>query len=140
GFGDCLELLEMLAPEQVRTMLDIDGWKGYRLDPHRLGLWLESLMAANPDRAVEQFRALDIELISLLFKLHSTTYDYSYEEGLPNDIPLYSITPDRNYIVVFNIEQSDQNLVIFLQQVLEKLYQSDLSFAIRLVESVRWET
>jgi len=140
GLSDSLELIELLSAEQVRCMLDLDGWRGDRLNPTTMGEWLECLSLANRERAMAQFVSLDIELISLLFKVYATVYDYNEEEGLPSDIPLYTITPDRLYIVVFDDKSEEKSLVQFLKQVLEQLYEKDIQFVHRLVEGVRWET
>jgi hypothetical protein len=140
GLSDSLELLELLSPEQVKACLDLDGWNHDRIDPKALGHWLESLFAANPRRAVQSFRELDVELISLLLKLYATVYDLSAEEEAADLGSVYSTTPDNHYMVVFDAAADEQHLIHFLKDALEQLYGRDMPFALRMIEAVRWET
>ena len=34
GVEDCLELLELVSARQVQSFLDLDGWRGDRIDSH----------------------------------------------------------------------------------------------------------
>jgi Family of unknown function (DUF6178) len=140
GLSDSLEILELVSPEQFQTFLDLDTWHHGRLDPIAMGDWLKAMASANPNRAVQVFRELDVELVSLLLKMYAQVFDISAEEE-PQEMGLvHSITPDGRYIVVLNAEKSEENIVYFLKEALEQLYQRDFSFAQRLIENVRWET
>lgn len=139
GLVDCHELLELLSGEQVQALLDMDAWLLHRIDPKSIGDWLEHLYAANPRKALAQFMALDIELIALLYKLHAFILDTHAGEE-PGDLDgLYSISPDGRFYVMFDKESPNQNLIYFLHRALEDLYARDMAFALRLLESVRWE-
>ncbi len=140
GLSDSLEILELVSPEQFQSFLDLDAWHHGRLDPIAMGTWLEAMASANPKRAVQAFRELDVELISLLLKMYAQVFDVNAEEE-PQEMGLaHSTTPDGRYIVVLNAEKSEENIVYFLKEALEQLYQRDFSFAQRLIENVRWET
>ncbi len=140
GLNDSLEILELVSPEQFQNFLDLDAWHHGRMDPIALGTWLESIASANPKRAVQIFRELDVELISLLLKMYGQIFDVNAEEE-PQEMGLtHSTTPDGRYIVVLNADKAEENIVYFLKDALEQLYQRDFSFALRLIENVRWET
>src|SRR5688572_23519251 len=56
GVDDSLELLELCSARQVQAFLDLDGWKGDRLDPAAISSWLRALFSANAERATGQLR------------------------------------------------------------------------------------
>lgn len=138
GPADSLELIELLSPRQVQGILDLDAWRKDRIDPGAFAEWLEILYAANPLRAVRQVKELDIELLSLLFKMHTRIYDLNEEEEDPPEEPkIHSITPDNRYLIVY--DESDGRLAHSLRQTVERLFGVDMPFVLRLIEAVRWE-
>lgn len=139
GVEDCLELLELVSPRQVQSFLDLDGWRGDRIDSGAMATWLRALMAANPDRAVGQIRGLDLELITLLFKLHCRVYDLIAEEQPEEDVGLHSITPDQRYLIVYGGVGDDESMNQVLKEAIDRLCGRDAMFVLRLCESLRWE-
>lgn len=137
GASDCLELIELLSPRQVQGILDLDAWRKDRIDPGTFADWLELLYAANPDRAVRQVKDLDVELLSLLFKMHTRVYDITEDEHPHDEAKLYSITPDNRYLIAY--DDSDEKLAHYLRQTVERLFGVDIPFVLRLIEAVRWE-
>ncbi|MFZ9885953.1 MAG: DUF6178 family protein [Myxococcota bacterium] len=137
GASDCLELVELLSPKQVQGLLDLDAWRKDRIDPGSFAEWLELLYAANPQRAVRQIKELDIELLSLLFKMHTRIYDIVEGEEIPEEPRLHSTTPDQRYLIVY--DDSDGRLALSLRQTVERLFGVDMAFVLRLIEAVRWE-
>ncbi len=137
GPSDSLELIELLSPRQVQGLLDLDAWRKDRIDPGSFAEWLELLYAANPNRAVRQIKELDIELLSLLFKMHTRVYDLKEDEDTPEDPQLHSVTPDQRYLIVY--DESDGRLARALQQTVDRLFGVDVPFVLRLIEAVRWE-
>lgn len=141
GVEDSLELLELVSARQVQAFLDLDGWRGDRLDSGAMATWLRALMAANPDRAVGQIRGLDLELITLLFKLHCRVYDLAAEEQPEGegDVGLHSITPDQRYLIVYGGVGDDEAMNAVLKEAIDRLTGRDALFVLRLCESLRWE-
>lgn len=137
GVQDSLELLELLHPRQVQGFIDLDAWRGDRLDPVALGDWLEALYTASPQRAVKQIVGLDVELLSLLFKMHTQVYDLTVDEQPETDPKYHSVTPDHRYLIVYDPEH--ENLALALMQTVDRMFGTDPSFVLRLVEAVRWE-
>jgi hypothetical protein len=138
GPTDALEMIELLHPRQVQGVLDLDAWRRDRLDPGTTGEWLELLFSANPARAVKQIMGLDLELLSLLFKLHTRVYDLKEDGDPPEEPALHSITPDQRYLVVY--DAGDGRLAHYLKQAVERMFGVDMPFILHLLESVRWET
>ncbi len=139
GLDDALELLELCSPQQVQAFLDLDGWRGDRMDSTALTTWLTALFQANPDRAVGQLRGLDLELLTLLIKVHARIYDLAAEEEPGDDVGLHSITPDRHYLIAYGGVADDENMQQVLKEALDRMMGRDVMFVIRLCEAVRWE-
>jgi hypothetical protein len=140
GPGDCLEVVELLHPRQVQGFFDLDGWRKDRIDPTTLGEWIEVLFAASLDRASTQLRGLDIELLSLLVKVHTRVYDIANGEDAPeDDVPVHIVTPDGRYLVVFDVASANEKLIHGLKSALEHLMGRDMQFVLKLLEAVRWE-
>ncbi len=138
GAADALEVIELLSPAQVQGILDLDGWRKDRLDPASIGKWLKVLLAANADRAAAQLRGLDLELLTLLFKVHTRVYDIASGEE-PEHEGRHSITPDQRYLIAYGGVGADDETQAALHQVVERLMGRDLAFVLRMCEAVRWE-
>ena len=139
GVEDALELLELMSPAQVQGFLDLDGWRRDRIDPAAVGRWLGAFFAANADRAAGQLRGLDLELLTLLFKVHCTVYDLAAEEQPEHDVGRHTVTPDQRYLIVYGGVSADEATQAVLQTAVERLMGRDMLFVLRLCEAVRWE-
>ncbi|MCP4501020.1 MAG: hypothetical protein GY822_13760 [Deltaproteobacteria bacterium] len=143
GPQDALEVVELLHPRQVQGILDLDGWRGDRIDPESISNWLEILYAANADRAVQQIAFLDIEMLALLFKMHTRIYDMDEEGDVPElpdgDVGLHSITPDRRHVVVYDAGNAPEKMLIALKATVERLFGADLKFILGLIQAVRFD-
>ncbi|HXW53478.1 MAG TPA: DUF6178 family protein [Myxococcota bacterium] len=139
GAESSLELVEMLHPRQVQELLDLEIWSQDRLNARAAGFYFSLLFAANRDTAISQIHGLDIELIGLMFKLVTKIYDLTCNEE-PEDYPdLYSLSPDGRFIVCFSEKEGDAGLAQSLHTLLLELYHRDMPFALRLLESLRFE-
>lgn len=139
GAESFLELAEMMKPEQVQELLDLEIWPGDRLDSKIAGNYFSLLFTANKDTAIKQLHGLDIELLGLMFKLVSDIYDLTLGEE-PQDFPeLYSKSPDNRFLVCFKDNEEHGGLKESLHQFLEELYGRDLKYSLLLLERVRFE-
>ena len=139
GLEDGLELLELCSSKQVQAFLDLDGWRGDRVDPNAMSRWMQGLFAANADRAVGQLRGIDIELLTLLVKASCQVYDLSQEEQPEGDVGLHSVTPDQRYLIVYGGITDDERTQLVVKELLERLMGRDMLFVLRLCEAVRWD-
>lgn len=139
GLEDSLELLELCAPRQVQAFLDLDGWRGDRVDAAAMSRWLQALFTANPDRAVGQMRGLDLELLTLLVKTSCQVFDLSQEEQPDGEVGLHTITPDQRYLIVYGGITDDERTQLVVKELLERLMGRDMLFVLRLCEAIRWE-
>jgi hypothetical protein len=139
GVEDTLEVLELCSPAQVQSFLDLDGWRGDRVDSEAIAGWVRALFAASTDRAISQVMGLDLELITLLFKMHATVYDLIAEEEPGDDVGLHTITPDQRYLIAFGGVAHDETMQHVLKEMIERLQARDMLFVLRMCEAIRWE-
>jgi hypothetical protein len=139
GVEDALEVLELMSPAQVQGFLDLDGWRKDRIDPVAMARWIRAFFAANAERAVGQLRGLDIELLTLLIKIHCRVYDLTLDEQPEEDVGRHTMTPDGRFLIVFGGVSGDDDTLATIQQFLERLMARDMLFVLRLCESLRWE-
>ncbi len=137
GVESSLELFELMKPEQVQELFDLELWENDQLKSEEAGNYISALFEANPETAILQMHGLDIELIGLLFKTSTMVLDLSIEE--PEDYPnLHSTTPGGRFVVFFD-EENNKALARALHTFLEELYSRDLEFVLRMLENVRYE-
>lgn len=65
-------LVRLLSSEQLDHLLDLDLWRGDRLDAERVMAWLELLWRAENEIAVEWMRRTESELVISILKLLCT--------------------------------------------------------------------
>lgn len=101
GFQDSLEVLELLSPDQVQNIFDLDVWDDDHIKTEAVEGWLEAMLEANPERAVQVFHELDPEFLSYLIKINTQVYeldDGQEPDGLSDERVR---TPDNQYVVTF---------------------------------------
>ena len=55
----------MASTRQWQYMMDVDIWKGDRLDQRALVTWMERMLAADPDRLVKWMATRETDLLEL---------------------------------------------------------------------------
>jgi hypothetical protein len=139
GPHDSLEIIELLEPEQVQEILDLEIWNNDEISPDKTGHYFSLLFEANAEQAVKQLNGLDIELLGLMFKMVTTIYDQTLEEEPEELSGLVSQTPDGRFIVCFSDTYNTTGLAHSLYQYLEALYGTDMKKALSLLEHIRFE-
>ena len=142
GLADASEVVQLASPEQFRTFLDLDAWRGNEADPLRLLPWIHAARGptseSDEDRDVwrEKLGALDPELLSLL--LRSALHIHDLEEDSDPDFEeeRFVRTPEGRYIVEFRPDGADY---ITLRRLVDDLYAKDAFMAGRILSAVRWE-
>jgi len=140
GLNDSLELIEMLSPEQMKSIFDLDVWRFDKVDNQSLTEWLSTLESANPEMALVQFGEMDIEFLTMILRECATIHDLIENDDPIVESDLFLITPDRHYLLAFNTDDDHEVQSRFLKRYLEDLMGRDFMDAIRLVESARFET
>ncbi|MEI6806314.1 MAG: DUF6178 family protein [Myxococcaceae bacterium] len=132
GLQDSLEIIELLSPEQVQNMFDLDVWDDDHIKSESVETWLEAMLEANPSRAIQVFHELDPEFLAYLFKINTQVYeldDGQEQDGLTEERVR---TPDNQYVVTF----TKHIWRVFFEQFMAR----DLEFALQIIQSVRFET
>lgn len=142
GLADSAELVQLASPEQFRTFLDLDAWRGSQPDPARALPWLRAARAGalRSDAAMarwkRQLEALDPELVSLLLLDSLRIHDLELEPDPRLEGDRVLRTPEGRYLVEFRAEGLDY---LAVRGLVDDLYAEDPFQATRLLESVRWE-
>lgn len=101
GIEDCDQLLALASVDQVRCLIDMEGWDGYLPSLARLDTWLNALLRAGAEVLYERMKGLDDELLSWV--LQQNAYAFVVEDPedfIPPDEP-HLLTPDRRFCVVY---------------------------------------
>lgn len=132
GLQDSLQLLEMLSPEQVQNIMDLEAWNDDRIESEKVETWLEAMFEANPRRAVQVFHEMDPEFLAYLIKVNTQVYELDDGQE-PDGLTAERIhTPDHQYVVTFTKP--------IWRQFFEQFMSRDLEFALQIIQSVRFET
>jgi hypothetical protein len=139
GAESSLELVEMMHPQQIKELFDLEVWLNDHINPKALTHYLAVMFEANRDRAITQIYNLDIELIGVLFKMTSTIHDLG-THGEPSEYPeLFFQSPDGRFLVCFSDDDSLRDLSRMLHSFLDEICARDMKFALRLLENISFE-
>jgi hypothetical protein len=136
GLADATDVIQLAAPEQFQSFVDLGAWKGDSFQPRALLRWLRAARGEDVDCFRAQLDGLDLELLELLLRETTTIHDLEEEtdlhvEGLTLD------SADGRYRVEFLGEDgADQST---LRTLLLDLMDRDALGLSRLLEAVRWE-
>jgi hypothetical protein len=138
GRADAGDLLTMASPQQVREVLDLELWRGDRLDLTEAVDWLYFLTTLPDQVRVRDIKALDVELIGLVLRRNLRIYLADEEEIIPDEPEgtLYK-TPDGWFVL--EVLADDRTTVERLIEVVEKLYEDDPDETRRLLQNLMWE-
>ncbi len=142
GLADSGDVVALSSPEQFRTFLDLDGWRGNALDPARVLPWLRAGRppSVSSEEEEELWRAkvaaIDPEVMSLV--LRETVRIHDLEDDPDPDIEgaRCARTPEGRYLVEFVPDGPDYLVV---RHILDDLYALDAFHAGRMLSVLRWE-
>ncbi len=144
GLADASAVVQLASPEQFRTFVDLDAWRGGEMDPLRLLPWLRAARGASSgadrDDDVEAWRdklaALDPEVVSLLLRSALRIHDLEEDEDAQPEGERFVRTPEGQYLVEFLPDGADY---VTVRALLDDLYERDPFLAGRTLAAVRWE-
>jgi len=139
GRQDATELLALARPEQLREVVDLEIWRGDRVDLPEALDWLHLLLTELPDdRVRETIRTLDVELVGYILLRHMHVYLAEDEEAVPEE-PEGTLmsTPDGWFVL--ELIADDRTTVEQLIDVVDRLYRDDSDHARRLLQSLMGE-
>ncbi len=141
GLTESVDVLAHATAAQVQVALDFDVWDGDRVSAPRLGVWLDVLAEAPPEKIAAWLAGLDVELVGLLLTRGARIFDLSQEE--PPDEPEGQLfpTPDRLFVIDVRpgVHGSPDEAPGPVARLLDALYRHDADFARRLLIGVRSE-
>jgi len=144
GLADASEVVQLASPEQFRTFVDLDAWRGAEVDPMRLVPWLRAARGApsGADRDAdldawrEKIAALDPELVSLLLRSALKIHDLEEDEDPDFESERFMRTAEGRFIVEFVPDGADY---VAVRRLVDDLYERDPFMAGRTLSAVRWE-
>ena len=138
GLHDALPLIEICSNEQVRELVDLDAWRGDRVDPEGLLDWLHALTTLSDERvAWSHLRGLDIELLAHLVRTRCRIYLAADEDAPDEPEGTMFPTPDGWFVLDLLCESSAETEQLIA--LLEYYYRQDADEARRLLQNVMWE-
>jgi len=137
GKADAGPLVQLASPEQFRTFVDLDAWKGETFDPHEMLLWLRLARGDDDDAYREKLAALDIEVVELLLRGIVKIYDLEEDGEPPDDVEgTIERTPEGRFMLVYEDQGAEYAAA---RRVIDDLYAEDPFKAARMLYAVRWE-
>jgi hypothetical protein len=144
GLADASDVVQLASPDQFRTFVDLDAWRGGEIDPMRLIPWLRAARGAHSgadreddlDAWREKLAALDPELVSLLLRSALRIHDLEEDEDPDFESERFMRTAEGRYIVEFVPDGADY---VSVRRLVDDLYERDSFMAGRILSAVRWE-
>jgi hypothetical protein len=142
GLADAAALVPLASPEQFRTFLDLDAWRGDRLEPRRVLPWLRAARAGahqGPKAAARwagKLRALDRELLFLVLRDGLRIHDLEQDPDPELSTDRFMRTPEGRFVIEFHAEGVEY---VAVRGLLDDLYGDDAFAATRLLSAIRWE-
>jgi hypothetical protein len=142
GLADAAELVRLASPEQFRTFLDLELWRGDAAEPRRVLPWLRAGRAGAlgddllQDAWRAKLRALDMEVLELVLLDVIRLHDLEVDPDPQIEGEHHMRTPDHRYAIEFTVEGTDY---VAARGLVDDLYAEDPYLATRLLSAVRSE-
>ncbi len=142
GLGDAAELVQLASPEQFRTFLDLDAWRGDRIAPAKTLPWLRAGRsgALRSERDMARWKrklaALDPELVSLILRNSLEIHDLVENPDPEFQSDRFMRTPEGKYVIEFTAEGTDY---LAVRGLVDDLYAENPFEATRAIAAIRWE-
>lgn len=142
GLADAAEVVRLSSPSQFRAFLDLDAWRGDRMDPARALPWLRAgRVGALGDEGLERawrrkLAALDLELLELILRSCLVIHDLDRDPDPEVASDQVLRTTEGRFAVEFLGEGVE---ALAVRNLVDDLYAENPFRAARLLESVRWE-
>lgn len=135
GLADTTELVQLAAPSQFKTFVDLGAWKKDELDVHELLLWLRAAHGDDEEDFLKKVDAVDLEVLELLLRRTVNVYDLEETPDVnPSGVTMES--PEGKYLLEFKVDGPD---LAGLKALLHSLIARDPFAFGRMLEAVRWE-
>src|SRR5512137_1047791 len=144
GLAGASDVVQLASPQQFRTFVDLDAWRGDEVDPMRLVPWLRAARGAHSgadrdddlDAWREKLASLDAELVSLLLRSALRIHDLEEDEDPDFESERFMRTAEGRYIIEFLPDGADY---VSVRRLIDDLYERDSFMAGRILSAVRWE-
>ena len=136
GLHDSLELIALTEPQQLRELLDLQVWRGDRIDPEELLEWGHALSTLPDGARRPAMAAVDVELIGFLVRSNARIYLLAEQEPPDEPAGLLYQTPDGWFALEIGGGPARAEQLVGL---IEALYADDADSARRMLQNLQWE-
>jgi hypothetical protein len=142
GLADASDVVQLASPEQFRTFLDLDAWRGGEVDPVRILPWIRAARGPASESEAElgawreKLEAIDPDLTSLLLRSTLRIHDLEEDEDPHLESDRFVRTAEGRYVVEFQADGADY---VAVRSLVDDLYARDPFLAGRILSTVRWE-
>lgn len=134
GFEEVAELLPLVSSEQYSLFVDLDCWEGDRIAGAEVVKWLQALLDAGEEKALQVVRELDRELLVLMLKCHLRVVA-GPEDIEDEDVRIEAVRRDGGYQLEFLDPEQGKPVALLL----DLFFRYDQELFREVVEAVRWE-
>jgi hypothetical protein len=135
GLADSTDIVQLATPEQFQVFVDLAAWQRDRIDPLEVIHWLRAARGDDDEEFIRKVRALDIEVLELVYKKLSVVHDLEENPDVNPEGPTMEMAEGR-YLLEFLIDGVDEAALRRLTYDLTTENPFELS---RFIEAVRWE-
>ncbi len=111
--GDALFLVGLTSPDQLRFILDMELWRGDRLDVARARQWLTYILACGEEKVIEFLEHSDRELQTIMMSKLLTLVPNEEGVTVPQGLP--SIMPDEFFTILSSVPEETENIRLLLR-------------------------
>lgn len=137
GLADAGELLALASARQLQAAVDLDVWRGDRVDRRAFAHLLAVAIAAGPD-VVDRLIAAQEDGLLTAFLARSALIFEGFEEAeqaAPEDWELFSAPDSKLYVAV----DAEDSALGPIRVIVESLYRMSVERGRRVLRAVRWE-
>jgi hypothetical protein len=142
GLADAVELVQLATPEQFRTFLDLECWKGDEMEPRRALPWLRAarLGSGHDDDLAERWKqkrdALDLEVLELVLLDTVLVHDLEEDPDPEYASEHFMTMPDGRFALEFKATGTEY---VAVRGLVDDLYAEDPFKAARFFSAMRWD-
>ena len=137
GQADAAPLLALASPRQLQATIDLDAWRGDRLDRVEVAHWLAVALSAGDEVTERLVASVGDDLWNLMLGASLSVFETAEEgeEGAPPDWDLFN-SPGNDFLIAV---APDEPLLPAMRAVIDVLYRGSVERGRAILRSLRWE-
>jgi hypothetical protein len=136
GSDDALTLLELAAPPQVQSFLDMDCWNRDRLDIPKARTWFLLLNELDDEAFMRHIAELDLSFLVTFFAAHLNIHLLDNPDDEFEIDGITTVMADNRRLIQYTCGHEHSRLI---NALLVRLSHGDLAFFQNLLDAIYWE-